>query len=85
MSKEYQVSYFPTAMDDVRGILNYISLDNPTAAAKLIDKIDQAIQSLGTFPHKGLIPNDVHLKAKKYRMLIIESYIVFYIPNDTLH
>jgi plasmid stabilization system protein ParE len=75
MSKKYQITYFPTAMNDVRSILNYISLDNPTAATKLINKIDKAIQSLATFPYKGLIPNDINLKAKKYRMLIIESYM----------
>jgi len=84
MSKPYEIIYYPTAMDDVRNILNYISIDNPPAAYKLIDKIDHAVQSLADFPSKGVIPKDLQLKIKQYRMLIIESYIVFYIPNHTL-
>lgn len=84
MSKPYEIIYYPTAMDDVRNILNYISIDNPPAAYKLIDKIDYAVQSLAGFPSKGVIPKDLQLKTKQYRMLIIESYIVFYIPNHAL-
>ncbi|WP_339365235.1 type II toxin-antitoxin system RelE/ParE family toxin [Vallitalea maricola] len=84
MSKPYKIIYYPTAMDDVRNILNYISIDNPPAAYQLIDKIDHAVQSLADFPSKGTIPKDLQLKTKQYRMLIIESYILFYIPNHTL-
>lgn len=81
MSKAYKVIYYPTAIDDVRNILDYISVDNPPAASKLIEKIDKTVQSLSDFPLKGLAPKDSYLKAKQYRMLIIDSYIVFYIPN----
>lgn len=84
MLKLYRVIYYPTAMDDVNNILDYISIDNPPAAIELINKIDDAIKSLSEFPYKGVTPKDFHLKSKKYRMLIIDSYIVFYIVNETL-
>lgn len=84
MSKPYKIIYYPTAMDDVRSILNYISIDNPPVVYQLIDKIDHAVHSLADFPSKGAIPKDMQLNTKQYRMLIIESYIVFYIPNHTL-
>jgi len=32
----------------------------------------------------GVTPKDIHLKSKNYRMLIVDSYIVFYIINEIL-
>ena len=84
MPKIYKVIYFPIAIDDVNNILNYISIDNPPAAIELINKIDYIISSLSQFPNKGVTPRDFHLKSKNYRMLIVDSYIVFYIVNDIL-
>ena len=82
MPKLYKVIYFPTAINDVDAILNYITIDNPPAAIELLNKIDHAISSLTQFPYIGVIPKDVNLKSKNYRMMIIDSFIVFYIIND---
>src|SRR5665647_1647344 len=84
MPKFFEVIYYPTATYDVNNILNYISIDNPPAAIKLINKIDGAISSLSQFPRKGITPKDFNLKSKNYRLLIVDSYIVFYIVNDLL-
>lgn len=84
MLKPYKVIYYPAAIDDVNNILNYISIDNPPATIELINKIDAAISSLSEFPYKGVTPKDFHLKSKNYRMIIIDSYIVFYLLNDSL-
>ncbi|PKM95600.1 MAG: type II toxin-antitoxin system mRNA interferase toxin, RelE/StbE family [Firmicutes bacterium HGW-Firmicutes-1] len=84
MSKSLKIVYYPAAQDDIKGILNYISMDNPSAAISLIGKIDETIGSLSMFPHAGTIPSDNNLKSKNYRMLIIDSYIAFYIINETL-
>ncbi|MBU3112821.1 type II toxin-antitoxin system RelE/ParE family toxin [Clostridium lacusfryxellense] len=84
MPKLFKIVYYPTAIDDVNNILNYISIDNPPAAIKLINKIDVAISSLAQFPYKGPTPKDFNLKLKNYRLLIVDSYIVFYIVNDLL-
>ena len=80
----YKVIYFPIAIEDVNNILNYISIDNPPVALELINKIDYSIRSLSRFPYKGVSPKDYHIKSKNYRMLIIDSYIVFYVVNDIL-
>lgn len=84
MHKPLKVIYYPAAIDDVNNILSYISIDNPPAAIEFINLIDIAISSLSEFPYKGVTPKDFHLKSKNYRMLIIDSYIVFYIVNDAL-
>lgn len=82
MTKAYKVIYYPAAMKDITSILDYISMDAPNSANNLIDKIDEAISSLSSFPNKGVRPKDFNLKSKGYRMLIIDSYIVFYLVND---
>ena len=84
MTKLYKVIYYPTAVDDVNYILKYISIDNPSASVELINKIDYSINSLTQFPYKGVTSKDFHLKSKGYRMLIVDSYIVFYLVNDIL-
>ena len=84
MPRLYKVVYYPIAIDDVNNILNYISIDNPPAALELVNKIDNTISSLSQLPYKGVTPKDIHLKSKNYRMLIVDSYIVFYIVNEIL-
>ncbi|MCC5912560.1 MAG: type II toxin-antitoxin system RelE/ParE family toxin [Clostridiaceae bacterium] len=83
MSNSYKIVYYPTATEDITGILDYISIDDPPSAYKLIEKINTSIGSLALFPYKGMAPRDFHLKSKGYRMLIIDSYIVFYLVNDS--
>lgn len=84
MSDSFKIIYYPSATEDITSILDYISIDNPPAALKLIDKINAAIGSLSLFPYKGVIPKDFYLKSKGYRMLIIDLYIVFYLINDSM-
>lgn len=38
---------------DADGIADYISADNPKAARLVIDRIDQAVARLATFPYFG--------------------------------
>lgn len=84
MSNSFKIIYYPSATEDITSILDYISIDDPPAALRLIDKIDASIDSLSLFPYKGVVPKDFFLKSKGYRMLIIDSYIVFYLVNSPM-
>lgn len=84
MSKKCEVRYLPAAQQDLIDILNYIKQDNPTAAFKLIHKIDESISALEELPNMGVIPKDLRLKSLNYRMLIIENYLVFYVIKDSI-
>ncbi len=84
MSNSFKIIYYPSATEDITSILDYISIDDPPAALRLIDKIDASIGSLSLFPYKGVVPKDFFLKSKGYRMLIIDSYIVFYLVNSPM-
>ena len=83
MSKnKYQIRYLPIAEKDLKEILSYIQNDNPNAALNLLNEIDKSISQLKSFPHKGKTPEDDYLQSKGYRMLVIKTYIVFYVVDE---
>ena len=82
MSSKYNIRYLRTAECDLYGIFDYISRDNPTAAAALLEKIDSSIALLSSNPNMGVVPKDIRLKNKGYRVLVVEKYLVFYIVKS---
>jgi toxin ParE1/3/4 len=81
---KYNIRYLRTAEFDLYGIFDYISQDNPKAAADLLEKIDSSIAILATNPSLGVVPKDSRLKEKGYRMLVVEKYLVFYVVKKNL-
>jgi plasmid stabilization system protein ParE len=79
MANKYILRYLPVAVDDLISIFDWIASGSPVNAAAFIDKLDQRIGNLETHPFLGRIPNDDKLKSSGYHVLVIESYLVFYI------
>ncbi len=79
MKKKHKIKYLPIAQQDLVDIFDYIKEDNPSAAATFIDKIDKSISKLELFPQLGVVPKDDRLEFFGYRMLVIDSYLVFYV------
>ena len=79
MDKRFLIEYLPIAENDLTEILEYIQIDNPTVALIFIDEIDRAISKLAFFPFIGPVPKDPRLIHLNYRMLVVGSYIVFYV------
>lgn len=82
MNNKFRIEYLPIAEKDLTEILEYIQIDNPTAALNLLDEIDKAISKLSYFPYMGSIPKDQRLILLNYRMLIVANYLVFYVVLD---
>jgi len=82
MSKLFEIRYLTTAVRDLEDIFDYIARDRPAAAVSLLEKFDHTISRLADFPELGVVPKDVRLKEKGYRMLIVDKYVVFYIVKD---
>ncbi|MCX5847677.1 MAG: type II toxin-antitoxin system RelE/ParE family toxin [Deltaproteobacteria bacterium] len=82
MANKYVLRYLPVAVDDLTSIFDWIANDSPANAAVFIDKLDQRIGNLQTHPLLGHIPRDDKLKNSGYRVLVIESYLVFYIVRE---
>jgi toxin ParE1/3/4 len=79
MANKYIFRYLPVAVDDLISIFDWIAHDSPAHAAAFVDKIDQRIGSLKNQPSLGRIPRDEKLKNTGYRVLVVESYLVFYV------
>ncbi|MGG6310356.1 type II toxin-antitoxin system RelE/ParE family toxin [Paenibacillus macerans] len=85
MEKKYTINYLPVAEQDLTEIIQYIMLDDPSAAHNMLNRFDEAISVLEFFPNSGSVPNDLRLQSLNYRMLIVENYLVFYtIIEDTV-
>ncbi len=80
--KKYNLNITEAAEQDLAEIIEYIASDNPAAAIKLADKIDESILKLEDFPQIGVIPKNRRLERRGYGMLIIDSYLIFYVIMD---
>ena len=82
MRSKYKLRYLPIAQDDFISIFDYIAKDSPDRALAFVEKLDKRIGLLEKQPLLGRIPRHHKLKEYGYRVLIIESYLVFYIIRN---
>jgi len=79
MPDKHVLRYLPVAQGDLIEIFDYIAQDSATRALAFVDKLDKKIGLLGTHPLLGRIPRHSKLREYGYRVLIIESYLIFYV------
>jgi len=81
----YKIRIYSNAKMDLKDIVSYLNTLSPQAAIKYYDLIVEKIGSLAEMPERCPFVRDVALKAKGYRYLIIENYLVFFIVKaDTV-
>lgn len=73
-----QINITKAAEDDLAGIIEYIANDNPAAALKLADEIQENNIRLKDFPLRGATPKNRRLARLGYRMIIVGNYLIFY-------
>ena len=78
MKSKCEVRLLPQAEEDFLEIIHYIAEDKPSAAEKMADRFEKAFLSLSENPMAGRTTRDNRLKLLQYRVLIVESYLVFY-------
>ena len=78
MASRFTLRYLPVAVDDLVSIFEWITNDSPANAAAFVERLDQHIGILKTHPLLGHVPRDENLKNSGYLILVIESYLVFY-------
>ncbi len=59
-----------------------LALDNRSAAAALLDAMDQCFDDLGRTPLMYEVCRDPHLRELGYRRAVIRNYIVVYKVDD---
>ena len=78
---KYEVVYLSAANADIADIVSHIAaeLAAPEAASRLLDKIEQTVERLRTFPYAYRIyPTEIAAWPLEIRAAFVESYVVFY-------
>ena len=85
MEREYKVIIYPTAKQDLLGIIDYLNTLSPQAALRYYDLLTGEIASLAMMPERCPSARDLALSAHGYRVLVVEKYLVFYkVVDDTV-
>lgn len=76
----YSVIMTDSAEEDLSLIINYIADDSGSKdiANDYYEKLYKAIFSLKDFPERGIIPRYTVLKNQGFRVLLMESHLIFY-------
>ena len=80
----YCLRFTPKGEEDLDEIYGYIfgTLSATIAADKLVDHMENAIMCLKEYPFSCQYVLDEPLKARGYRKLIVDNYLVFYQVNE---
>ncbi|HTY38779.1 MAG TPA: type II toxin-antitoxin system RelE/ParE family toxin [Bacteroidota bacterium] len=78
MPAKVALRYLPAAQEDLLSILEFIANDSPVRASSFVTKLDVRIGRLEEHPLLGRVPRHPKLREYGYRVLIVESYLVFY-------
>jgi toxin ParE1/3/4 len=84
MPKLFVIRYLPIAQEDLNIIFDWIAKDSTARALAFVDKIDKRIGALSHSSHLGRVPRNVKLREYGYRVLILDSYLVFYVIHDRI-
>ena len=82
----YEVTTTDQSDSDLRGIYEYIAFEllSPENAAGQLDRLEENIIGLETFPERFRAYEKEPWKSRELRVMPVDHYLVFYIPdNDT--
>lgn len=77
---EYRIRYTQQAVDDLDAIFDYICLENPDAAKKMLQAFQTSISRLASAPYLGaaMRTDEPMMIAAGYRYAVVSPYLVFY-------
>ena len=79
MNPKHQVIWASVAENDLKEIIDYISLDSPQNALKTLQKIKNKASSLYTLPEKGRIVTELQDQGiSHYRELVVPPWRLIY-------
>ena len=81
---EYQIQYTDEALQDLRDIYDYISVElkSPGIAAAQLRRIRDEIRSLGMFPKRYKAVEWEPWSSRGMRQMPVDRFIVFYVADD---
>lgn len=77
----YKITYLPVALEDLRDIIGYLSINlaSPDAALTFISSIEEASLILQQFPYSQRVYEPVKSLNFEYRLLPVKNTAHFYI------
>ena len=79
MSQTYQIVWAHVAESDLKEIIDYIAIDSPANALKILKKIKQRASNLYTSPERGrVVPELQDQGISTYRELIVPPWRIVY-------
>jgi len=69
----------PAATRDLEEIWDYLAADNRTAAERVLNKIEAAMEKLARTPGIGHLRED--LADRRHRFFLVYSYLIVYRPE----
>ena len=79
--KKYKVEISSAAQNDLVEIAGYLAERDHGYAVHYYELFMEKIRALTVSPESGLLTRDKLLRLRGYRMLPVESHIVFYVIN----
>ena len=76
-----EVIWTEPALQELSAIAEYIALDNPTAASRLVEEVFDKTDRLEGFPQSGRIPPE--LPNSVYREVVVPPCRIFYRDDET--
>lgn len=84
MSTKYQVVWAAVAQRDLKQIMDYIAIDSPDDALRILQKIRHSVSDLQTMPGRGrILPELKEQGIHIYRELVLSPWRVIYRISDT--
>ena len=79
----WSLEYTRTAERDLRGILDYISIElaEPVTARRLVRLIIGEIAKLSEMPERFRVYDREPWRSRNLRVMPVDNYLVFYIPD----
>jgi len=79
MKPKYKIVWANVAEYDLKDIIEYISLDSPQNALRILKKIKQKASELYTFPERGrIVPELQDQGILQYREIVIPPWRLIY-------
>ncbi|MFT9487259.1 MAG: type II toxin-antitoxin system RelE/ParE family toxin [Tepidibacillus sp.] len=66
--ESYKVELLPSAYSDLDEIFDYIMIDNPQAAANMLETIIDSLRHLENYPHSGKLLHERSLIKFNFRI-----------------
>jgi toxin ParE1/3/4 len=78
-----KVILLPVAEDDLTEIIDYVIQDKPSAAVGLLDRFQKNFNLLKENPLLGKVAQEENLSQLGYRYIIVSSYLIFYVIEES--